>query len=103
MQETTTHTLLTKGLKVGYTTKNKDLPIVSDISMQLQQGELIGLVGINGSGKSTLLRTLAGLQTPLAGEVELMGQTMSRIPASKLVARIINSLLQLRFIPNVLA
>ena len=84
MQETTTHTLLTKGLKIGYATKSKNLPIVSDINMQLQQGELIGLIGINGSGKSTLLRTLAGLQTPLAGKVELMGQTMSRIPASEL-------------------
>ena len=48
-------------------------PVVDNISISLQPGELLVLIGTNGSGKSTLLKTLAGLITPLNGDLELLG------------------------------
>lgn len=44
-------------------------PALSDISLKLYQGEILGLVGHNGAGKSTLLRLLAGILTPSRGRV----------------------------------
>lgn len=50
--------------------------VVSDISLDIQAGQLIGLIGPNGAGKSTLLRALAGVCKTSAGEVELLGQAI---------------------------
>ncbi|MFT5752071.1 MAG: iron complex transport system ATP-binding protein [Flavobacteriales bacterium] len=64
--------LATDKLCIGYIAKKKNTTVVSDIHLQLEAGQLVGLIGINGAGKSTLLRTLAGLQTPISGGI-LMG------------------------------
>lgn len=88
MKETISHTLRTKNLNVGYISKGKKLAIVSDITIDVHAGELIGLVGINGSGKSTLLRTLAGLQAPLAGEISIMGKALHTISANDLAQQL---------------
>ena len=50
---------------------------LSDLSLQLNAGEWIALVGDNGAGKSTLLRLAAGLLTPSAGQVRLAGRGLS--------------------------
>lgn len=49
--------------------------------LQLHAGTLVAMVGANGVGKSTLLRTLAGLQTPLKGSVELNGRSLNDLSA----------------------
>ncbi len=67
----TSSTLATYNLTIGYSLKNKSYPIIQNASLQFEKGNLVGIIGINGSGKSTLLRTLAGLQPPLSGEIEL--------------------------------
>lgn len=46
---------------------------LSDISLSLQHGDRIGLVGHNGAGKTTLLRVLAGIYEPAAGSVQISG------------------------------
>jgi peptide/nickel transport system ATP-binding protein len=46
-------------------------PVVSEVSLQLRRGELLGLVGESGSGKSTILRTVAGLWPSLTGQIRL--------------------------------
>jgi lipopolysaccharide transport system ATP-binding protein len=45
-----------------------------DVSLQLRQGEVLGLIGHNGSGKSTLLRMMAGIQKPNRGSVTIDGR-----------------------------
>ncbi|MCB0443902.1 MAG: ABC transporter ATP-binding protein, partial [Flavobacterium sp.] len=63
--------LQSKNLSIGYTSKAVTKTVASEVSIQLEQGKLIGLVGANGVGKSTLLRTITGIQKPLSGTVLL--------------------------------
>ncbi|MCV6594285.1 MAG: ABC transporter ATP-binding protein [Silicimonas sp.] len=48
--------------------------VADDISLQLPQGKVVGLMGRNGAGKSTLLQMIAGLLRPSAGEISVRGQ-----------------------------
>ena len=50
---------------------------VRDVSFSLTGGILLGLIGPNGAGKTTLLRTLAGLQRPTRGTVQILGERLS--------------------------
>jgi len=62
--------LKTAQLGIGYKSiKNKNLLLFDAIDIALNQGDLVGLLGVNGVGKSTLLRTLSGFQSPISGEI----------------------------------
>ena len=54
------------GLSLGY----EGLPIVTDLTFSVEEGDYLCIVGENGSGKSTLMKTLLGLRTPLSGNLE---------------------------------
>lgn len=69
--------LKTINLSVGYTHKKAVSPIASAISLCLEKGKLIALIGANGIGKSTLLRTLTGIQKPLSGDVILKDKNLN--------------------------
>ncbi|TYA55978.1 ABC transporter ATP-binding protein [Formosa maritima] len=72
MNKTEQHIILkTESLSIGYKSKKTHSVIASNIQIELQKGELIGLVGANGIGKSTLLRTLTHMQPKLSGDVLL--------------------------------
>jgi zinc transport system ATP-binding protein len=49
------------------------IPVLSDVSFSMQQGDYVGLVGPNGSGKSTLIKCILGLLRPAKGHVSLFG------------------------------
>ncbi len=49
-------------------------PILKDINLEVEQGELFALLGPSGSGKTTLLRMIAGLETTNGGEIEIKGK-----------------------------
>jgi putative ABC transport system ATP-binding protein len=55
------------------------LAILHDICFDLYQGESVAITGSSGSGKSTLLSLLAGLDTPTAGNVVMMGQNLNQL------------------------
>lgn len=65
--------LSAQGLSYGV----RGIPIVSDVTMEIAEGEMFGLVGPNGSGKSTLLRLLQGITPPTAGASFLRGEPVS--------------------------
>lgn len=71
--------LSTHKLSIGYTKKRKNLTVQSALELKLNSGELVCLIGPNGSGKSTLLRTLAGLQKPLGGKVQINNIDLSKL------------------------
>lgn len=88
MAVTTPIMLNTEGLEIGYTSRSGKRVIVSDISISLEQGELVGVIGINGSGKSTLLRTLANLQPALRGEITLAGNVLYTLKQEELAKKV---------------
>jgi ABC-type branched-subunit amino acid transport system ATPase component len=61
------------------------LRVLSDVSMTVRQGEMVGLLGTNGAGKSTLLRAVTGLARPSAGTVRFDGCDVTGMPAEQLV------------------
>ena len=54
----------------------KPVPALRDISLAVQEGEFVAIVGGSGCGKSTLLRLILGLDRPDRGEVRVDGQTV---------------------------
>lgn len=60
---------------------------VKDVSFEVNEGEIVTLIGANGAGKSTILRTLSGLVRPTAGSIDYLGQDITKTPARKIVER----------------
>ena len=57
--------------------------VIRDVTLQVQSGEILGIVGPNGSGKTSLLKLLAKLATPQTGDVTLFGQTLAALSQEK--------------------
>ena len=60
---------------------------IKGVSFEVNQGEVVTLIGANGAGKSTILKTVAGLLTSHTGSIEFMGQRLNGIPAHKIVPK----------------
>ena len=56
------------------------LEVLKDISLQVEEGEVLSIIGPSGSGKSTLLRCATGLETPDSGDVGLVFQNFNLFP-----------------------
>ena len=59
---------------------------IKGISFEVNQGEVIALIGANGAGKTTILHTVTGLIAPKAGSIMFEGQDITKIPAHKIVS-----------------
>mgnify|MGYP001782262729 FL=1 len=59
---------------------------VRDVSFEVNEGEVVSLIGANGAGKTTILRSLSGLVRPSAGKIEFLGKEIQKLPAQKIVA-----------------
>jgi branched-chain amino acid transport system ATP-binding protein len=57
------------------------LSVCRGISIEINTGEIVALIGANGAGKSTTLRAIAGLMTPRAGAIIFRGQDITRLPS----------------------
>lgn len=73
-----------EGVAAGYAGD----PVVSDVSLTVEQGELVGFLGPNGVGKTTLLRTVPGLLAPLSGTVAVDGDDVSALSRRDLARRV---------------
>jgi iron complex transport system ATP-binding protein len=76
--------LSTEKLTVGYLKRGSPIPVIQDLTLSLGAGELVCLIGQNGAGKSTLLRTLAGIQAPLTGSVQVNGHAITGMNAREI-------------------
>jgi ABC-2 type transport system ATP-binding protein len=61
----------------GLTKLYKGIPAVEELDLQVEDGEIMGIIGHNGAGKTTTLKMITGLIEPTAGRVEVMGCPMS--------------------------
>ena len=59
---------------------------IKGISFEVNQGEVIALIGANGAGKTTILHTVTGLIAPKKGSIIFEGQDITKIPAHKIVS-----------------
>lgn len=58
---------------------------IKGISLAVEEGEIVTLIGANGAGKSTTLRTISGLLKPKSGEIKFLGNNIAGMPAHKIV------------------
>ena len=61
-----------KGLTGGYV----NIPVLKDVSFEVGDGQLVGLIGLNGAGKSTTINEIIGLLTPYQGEILIDGLSL---------------------------
>lgn len=76
-----------QSLSKSFTVDGRDLPILHEISLQIDSNELVAIMGPSGSGKSTLMYCLAGLDQPSSGQARLNGMdlgTQSRTALAKM-------------------
>lgn len=85
MKEQSANTVLkTENLKIGYQKKHTQNVIASDINVEVNEGELVAVIGVNGVGKSTFLRSISGVQNPLEGKILINSEDKETISSEKL-------------------
>jgi branched-chain amino acid transport system ATP-binding protein len=63
------------------------VPIIHNVSLEVNQGELVSVVGANGAGKSTLLKAIAGALHPSQGSIQFNHQEISRLSTADIVRK----------------
>ncbi|MHB1610286.1 MAG: ABC transporter ATP-binding protein [Sulfobacillus sp.] len=71
-------------IRKSYKMGNEDLEVLQGVSMTLDQGEYVAIMGPSGSGKSTLMHILGCLDVPSAGHYYLLGQDVAKLQESRL-------------------
>ncbi|NUT32313.1 MAG: ABC transporter ATP-binding protein [Hamadaea sp.] len=62
-----------------------NIAAVKELSLRVDEGEIVTLIGSNGAGKSTTLRTVSGLLKPKSGSIQFMGRKLDGVPAHDVV------------------
>lgn len=60
------------------TKKYKEYTVVNDVSLTVEKGEIVGLIGRNGSGKTVLMKMICGLVAPTSGEISVNGKIVGK-------------------------
>jgi len=58
---------------------------IKGVSLEVNEGEIVTLIGANGAGKSTTIKTISGLMRPKTGSIEFEGQDITKVPAHQIV------------------
>jgi branched-chain amino acid transport system ATP-binding protein len=74
--------LIAAGLQTFYGKSH----ILHDVSLEVNEGEIVTLLGRNGAGKTTTLRSIMGLTPPRAGSVKIFGIEANRMPTYQIAA-----------------
>src|SRR6059058_241895 len=64
-----------------------NIEALKGISLEVEEGEIVTLIGSNGAGKSTTLRSISGLTPPSEGTIRFEGDEIHRLPAQEIVGR----------------
>lgn len=75
---------LTQGLTVGY----RGTPLIQDVEIRLNRGEILSLIGPNGAGKTTILKHIIRQMEPIRGTVVLSGRDIAGIPGQDLAKQL---------------
>lgn len=67
-----------KNLTGGYV----NIPVLKDVSFEVDNGQLVGLIGLNGAGKSTTINEIIGLLRPYSGEIQVDGLSLAESPSA---------------------
>lgn len=78
---------VSKVFETGGTKAKKTVTALNNVSLNIEQGDIYGVIGYSGAGKSTLLRTVNGLEKPTSGQVMVNGQDVAKLSGKKLSAR----------------
>jgi branched-chain amino acid transport system ATP-binding protein len=78
-----TSMLALRGVVSGY----GQITAIKGITLRVEKGEVVALIGGNGAGKSTTLRTISGILRPRAGEIAFEGNRIDRMPPHRIVSR----------------
>ena len=72
-----------RSLEAGY----GKIRVLREVSLDVPEGSVVGIIGANGAGKSTLLRTIAGVIPPGAGSIRFRGEEIAGLPPHKVLRR----------------
>lgn len=68
-----------KGINKIFKSNKASITAIEDVSLNIQEGEIYGIIGYSGAGKSTLVRMLNGLEQPTHGEVFINGENLNEL------------------------
>ena len=72
-----------EGINAGY----GDVQVLWDVSLHVDEGEVVALVGSNGAGKTTILKVISGIILPMSGQITFAGEDITGLPSEQIVAR----------------
>jgi len=72
-----------RDLNVGY----GNLQVLWDVSLKIEEGKLVALIGANGAGKSTLLNTITGMLKPISGEITFKDERIDNLSSDKIIEK----------------
>ena len=60
---------------------------VQGVSLEVEEGEIVALIGANGAGKSTTMHAVCGIERPAAGQIRFLGRDIARLPPHRIMRR----------------